>query len=76
MAIQVMCIRRQVPVSQMPIYNQFLPIGEEPTVTMSDYVPQETSTYCFVPLPNKVPPKPMYGTQLAENYQNAFENIM
>ena len=78
--IQAMYVPSQVPVSQMRIYNQFLPVGVEPTVSMSGYVPRETSTYYPLPLPSKVPPKPMYGTQplsaLAENYQKACENIM
>ena len=34
------------------------------------------STYCPVPLPSEVPPKPMYITQIIEDYQNAFKNIM
>ena len=76
MPIQAMYVPSQVPVSQMPMYNQFPPNGEEPTVTMSTYVPQETSLYCPVPLPSEVPPKPMYGTQFAENYQNTFENVI
>ena len=57
MPIQAMYVPSQVPVSQMPMYNQFPPDGNEPTVTVSDYVPRETSTYCPLPPPSEVPPK-------------------
>ena len=68
MPVQAMYVPSQVPVSQMPMYNQFPPAGNEPTVTMSmyTYVAREASTYCPVPLASKVPPKPMYGTQLPQ----------
>ena len=66
MPTQAMYVPSQVPVSQMPIYNQFPHVGDEPTVTMSTYVPKETSMYCPVPLPREVPPKPMCGTQIPE----------
>ena len=59
MPIQAMYVPSQVPVSQMPMYNQFPPVGKEPTVTMSGYVPRETSTYCPLPPPSEVPQKPM-----------------
>ena len=39
MPIQAMYVPSQVPVSQMPMYNQFPPVGKEPTVTMSGCVP-------------------------------------
>ena len=35
-----MYVPSQVPVSQMPMYNQFLLVDEEPTVTMSGYIPR------------------------------------
>ena len=74
MPTQAMYVPSQVPVSQMPMYNQFPPIqnqlctpdGDEPTVTMSTYIPLETSMYFPVPLISKVPPKHVYGTQLPE----------
>ena len=72
MPTQAMYVPSQVPVSQMPMYNQFPPDGEEPTVTMSDYVPRETSTYCPLPPPSKVPPKPFYS-RMGEDCQNAFK---
>ena len=60
----------------MPMYNQFPAVGDEPTVTMSNYAPRDTSMYCPVPMISEVLPKPMYGTQFAENYQNTFENVI
>ena len=75
MPIQAMYVPSQVPVSQMPMYNQFPPVGEEHTVPMSGYVPRETSTYCPLPPPSEVPPKPMYS-QTREDYQNAFKQLI
>ena len=42
MPLQAMYVPSQLPVSQMLIYNQLLPIGYEPTVTMSTYLPRWT----------------------------------
>ena len=39
MHVLAMHVPSQMPVSQMPMYSQFPPVGEEPTVTMSGYVP-------------------------------------
>ena len=76
MPLQVTYVPSQVPMSQMPMYKQFPPIqnqlytpdGNEPPVAMSMCVSQETWMYFPVPMISEIPPKPMYDTQLKENY--------
>ena len=70
MHLPAMNVPSQVPISQVPMYDQFplvqnqlyTPDGDEPPVAMSTCVPRETPMYCHVPLISKVGPKHAYGT--------------